>query len=148
MVQEYLDGEALREPLAKGALPLAKALLFAREVAEGLAAAHEAGIVHRDLKPGNIFITKDGHAKILDFGLAKLTELIGPSGSQASMSPTMMGTVAGQVMGTAGYMAPEQVQGEPDIDQRADLFVFGCVVYEMVSGRQAFSGQSVVQTLN
>ena len=148
MVQEYLDGEALREPLAKGALPLAKALLLAREVAEGLAAAHEAGIVHRDLKPGNIFITKDGHAKILDFGLAKLTELIGPSGSQASMSPTMMGTVAGQVMGTAGYMAPEQVQGEPDIDQRADLFAFGCVLYEMVSGRQAFSGQSVVQTLN
>ncbi len=150
MVQEYLEGETLRQPLMKGALPLEKALLIGAEMAEGLAAAHAAGIIHRDLKPDNIFITKEGHAKILDFGLAKLTEAapaMSPSG-EASKSPTMIGTVAGQVMGTAGYMAPEQVQGDGDIDHRADLFAFGCVLYEMTSGRQPFTGKNIIQTLD
>ena len=148
MVQEHLEGEPLRASIDKGALPVKRALELGIEIAGALQAAHAAGIVHRDLKPENIFVSKSGHAKVLDFGLAKLTEMIGPGDAQASRSPTMMGTVAGQVMGTAGYMASEQVQGEPDIDQRADLFAFGCVLYEMVSGRQPFVGKSVVQTLN
>jgi len=150
MVQEYLEGDTLRVPLDKGALPGKKSLALAAELAEALAAAHAAGIVHRDLKPENIFITRDGHAKVLDFGLAKLTEAapaMSP-GTQASRSPTLLGTVAGQVMGTAGYMAPEQVQGEGEIDHRADLFAFGCVLYEMLTGRRAFSGKNVFETLS
>ncbi len=149
MVQEYLEGDTLREPLKKGALPLPRALGLATEIAEALAAAHDAGIVHRDLKPENVFITKEGHAKVLDFGLAKLMEMapaMSP-GTDASKSPTLLGTVAGQVMGTAGYMAPEQVQGDGDIDHRADVFAFGTVLYEMVSGRQAFAGRNVLDTL-
>ena len=146
MVQEYLEGDTLREPLKKGALPLRNALALAAEVAEALTAAHAAGIVHRDLKPENIFITEGGHAKVLDFGLAKLTEAA-PSESQLSMSPTMVGTVAGQVMGTAGYMAPEQVEGG-EVDGRADVFAFGCVLYEMLGGKRSFAGRSVHQTLD
>ncbi len=148
IVQEYLEGGTLRDPLKKGALPLGKALLYAREIAEALSAAHAAGIIHRDLKPDNIFITKDGHAKVLDFGLAKLTELHGPGGAELSMSPTVLGTVAGQVMGTAGYMAPEQIEGETEIDVRADLFAFGCVLYEMIGGKRAFGGESILDTLH
>ncbi|MFQ5743358.1 MAG: protein kinase [Acidobacteriota bacterium] len=147
MVQEYLRGQSLGERLDEGALPLEKALALAIEVGEALIAAHRAGIIHRDLKPGNIFVTEEGHAKVLDFGLAKLTEMAAPAGSQASMSPTMLGTVAGQVMGTAGYMAPEQVNGE-EVDHRVDLFAFGCVLYGMVTGRQAFAGRNVMQTLD
>ncbi|MCH7825567.1 MAG: serine/threonine-protein kinase, partial [Acidobacteria bacterium] len=147
MVQEYLEGQSLRERLDKGALPLDKALDLAIEVGEALIAAHKAGIIHRDLKPDNIFVTEEGHAKVLDFGLAKLTEMAAPTGSSASMSPTMLGTVAGQVMGTAGYMAPEQINGE-EIDHRADLFAFGCVLYGMVAGKQAFAGRNVMQTLD
>ncbi|MFQ5743359.1 MAG: protein kinase [Acidobacteriota bacterium] len=152
MVQEYLDGHTLRTPLDKGAMPLAKTLQLGTEIAEALAAAHGAGIVHRDLKPDNIFVTEEGHAKVLDFGLAKLTEVQitsspGAGAAGASKSPTMLGTVAGQVMGTAGYMAPEQVHGE-QVDHRADLFAFGCVLYQMVSGRQPFAGRSVLQTLD
>ncbi len=149
MVQEYLEGETLREPLGKGALlPLKKALGLATEIAEALAAAHAAGIIHRDLKPENIFVTKEGHAKVLDFGLAKLTEVAGAgSPGGATQSPTMMGTVAGQVMGTAGYIAPEQVEGSEEIDHRADLFAFGCVLYEMVGGRRPFAGTNVHETL-
>ncbi len=147
MVQEYLEGDTLREPLGKGALPLKKALGLATEIAEALAAAHAAGIIHRDLKPENIFVTKEGHAKVLDFGLAKLTEVAAGSPGGATQSPTMMGTVAGQVMGTAGYMAPEQVEGSDKIDHRADLFAFGCLLYEMVTGRQAFGGKNVHETL-
>jgi len=145
LVKKFLEGQSLRERLDKGALPLDKALDLAIEVGEALVAAHKAGIVHRDLKPDNIFVTEEGHAKVLDFGLAKLMEVSPVSGS-ASMSPTMLGTVAGQVMGTAGYMAPEQVNGE-EVDHRADLFAFGCVLYGMVTGRQAFSGKNVHETL-
>jgi serine/threonine-protein kinase len=148
IVQEYLEGKTLRGALANGPLPVGKALLLAREVAEALAAAHGAGIVHRDVKPDNVFVTREGHAKVLDFGLAKLTEITGPGGQDISMSPTVLGTIAGQVMGTAGYMAPEQVQGEVTIDRRADLFAFGSLLYEMVGGKRAFSGESVLDTLH
>ncbi len=145
MVQEYLQGQSLRDLLDKGPVPLRRALALGAEVAEALRAAHKAGIVHRDLKPENIFVTEDGHAKVLDFGLAKLTEVMrGPLSSQ-SMSPTVLGTQAGEVMGTAGYMAPEQVQGQ-DVDERADLFAFGCVLWEMATGRRAFAGKSVPHT--
>ena len=147
IVQEYLQGQSLRERLDKGALPLPQALDLLAEVGEALAAAHKAGIVHRDLKPDNIFITEEGHAKVLDFGLAKLTEAAAPLGESASMSPTMLGTVAGQVMGTAGYMAPEQVNGE-EVDARADVFAFGCVLYEAVTGTRAFAGENVHDTLS
>ena len=149
MVQEYLEGETLGDALRTGRLPLKKALDLNTEVAEALAAAHGAGIIHRDLKPANIFITKDDHAKVLDFGLAKLTEMatLGTADG-ASKSPTLLGTVAGQVMGTAGYMAPEQVEGTAEIDKRADVFAFGCVLYESVTGSQAFSGTSVLDTLH
>ena len=139
MVQEYLEGQSLREALQGGALGLKRTLALGHEIVGALAAAHRAGIVHRDLKPENVFVTPDGHAKVLDFGLAKLTETGPASGTDRSMSPTMIGTMAGQVMGTAGYMAPEQVNGE-EVDRRADLFAFGCVLYEMVTGQRAFGG--------
>ncbi len=147
MVQEYLEGRSLRDQLDQGALPLDTALRLAAEVGEALKAAHRAGIVHRDLKPDNVFVTEDEHAKVLDFGLAKLTEIAPAAAGEASMSPTMLGTVAGQVMGTAGYMAPEQAAGASDIDHRADMFAFGCVLYQMVTGRQPFAGRSVAETL-
>jgi serine/threonine protein kinase len=146
MVQEYLEGATLSELIGKGPLALDRALALGVEVGEALVAAHKAGIVHRDLKPDNIFVTEAGHAKVLDFGLAKLTEVSAPAGSSASMSPTMLGTVAGQIMGTAGYMAPEQVNGET-VDGRADLFAFGCVLYEAVTGRRAFPGENIHDTL-
>ncbi len=145
MVQEYLEGETLRELLERGPLPLDKAIRLAIEIGEGLKAAHRAQIVHRDLKPDNIFVTPDGHAKILDFGLAKLVEGGMFQNTELSMSPTV--TVAGQILGTAGYMAPEQVRGEA-VDERADLFALGCVLYEMISGKRAFGGENVHETLS
>ncbi|MGD8816476.1 MAG: protein kinase, partial [Acidobacteriota bacterium] len=147
IVQEYLEGQSLRERLVVGALSVDKALSLAIEIGEALTAAHKAGIIHRDLKPDNVFVTAERHAKVLDFGLAKLTEAA-PVSADLSMSPTMLGTVAGQVMGTAGYMAPEQAAGRTDIDHRADLFAFGCVFYEMLTGRQPFPGRSVAEILS
>jgi len=146
IVQEYLEGETLRRALERGVPPLKKALAFGVEIAEALAAAHAAGIVHRDLKPDNVFVTADGHVKVLDFGLAKLTEVT-RAGTE-SASPTAIGTVAGAVMGTAGYMAPEQVRGEEKIDGRADLFVFGCLLYEMTTGGRAFRGETAPDALH
>ena len=148
IVQEHLEGQTLGDRLdAKGAMSTKMALDLAVEIVEALGAAHGVGIVHRDLKPPNIFISTDGHGKVLDFGIAKLTEFTGVGGSADSRSPTMVGTVAGQVMGTAGYMAPEQVEGEK-IDHRADAFAFGCVLYEMITGRRAFAGKNVLDTLH
>jgi serine/threonine-protein kinase len=145
MVQEHLEGETLTLLISRGALPLNRAFTVATEIAEALKAAHRAGVVHRDLKPDNVFITPDGHAKVLDFGLAKLTELAGVQGGGPSMSPTV--TMAGQIMGTAGYMSPEQVRGE-EVDERADVFAFGCVLYELVTGERAFVGDNVHETLS
>ena len=150
VVEELLEGETLRARLAGGSLPSRKAIDYARQVALGLAAAHQKGIVHRDLKPENLFVTNDGRVKILDFGLAKLTR---PGGGgdlppeAITSAPTAAGTDAGVVLGTVGYMSPEQVRGLP-ADHRSDIFSFGCILYEMLSGRRAFSASSSVETMN
>ena len=143
---ELLEGETLRARLARGALPIARVIDYAQQIALGLAAAHEKGIVHRDLKPENLFVTHDGRVKILDFGLARL----GPAAPAAtdSLSLTLeRHTEPGTVLGTAGYMSPEQVRGG-DADARSDVFSFGAVVYEMLTGRRAFSAGSAVETMN
>ena len=149
VVAELLEGETLRQKMAGAALPTRKAIDYAGQIAQGLAAAHKKGIVHRDLKPENLFVTPDGRVKILDFGLAKLsasgTDL--PSSSQMTSAPTAIETGAGVVMGTVGYMSPEQVRGQP-ADHRSDIFSFGCVLYEMISGQRAFQRDSSVETMN
>src|SRR5271156_102493 len=132
LVTELLEGKTLTETIRRGALPLRKAIDFAIQIAHGLAAAHEKGIVHRDLKPDNLFVTKDGRVKILDFGLAKLMQ---PKESVTSVAPTL--TLPGVAMGTVGYMAPEQVRGLA-ADQRSDIFGFGAILCEMVMGRPTF----------
>jgi Tol biopolymer transport system component len=141
VVSELLEGQTLRDLLLHGALPLRKATSLAVQIASGMAAAHEKGIVHRDLKPGNIFVTEDGRAKILDFGLAKLAA---PGVSANTDTRTM--TTPGVAMGTAGYMSPEQVRGEA-VDHRTDIFAFGAVLYEMLSGQRAFSGDIGVEIM-
>ena len=145
LVSELLEGQSLREILNAGPVSSRKASDYAVQIASGLAAAHEKGIVHRDLKPENLFITKDGRVKILDFGLAKLappTDATGSDGLTVTSSPTQ----AGVVMGTAGYMSPEQVLGEA-IDNRTDIFAFGAVLYEMLSGRRAFHRATAPETM-
>lgn len=145
VVSELLEGETLRERLRSGSMPTRKALDCALQIAHGLAAAHEKGIVHRDLKPENIFLTKDGRAKILDFGLAKLTQP--DSGSHSSLPTMTHATEAGVVLGTAGYMSPEQVRGVA-VDARSDIFSFGAILYEMLSGKRAFHGETAADTMS
>jgi serine/threonine protein kinase len=145
LVSELLEGNTLREQLVRGPLPLRKTIDFGVQIAHGLAAAHEKGIVHRDLKPENLFVTKDGRVKILDFGLAKLTQP--PSALKSGASTASGETEPGVVMGTVGYMAPEQVRGQT-ADPRTDIFAFGAVLYEMLSGRRAFQKPTSVETLN
>jgi Tol biopolymer transport system component len=146
LVQELLEGETLRSALAGGKLSQRKAIDYTLQIAHGLAAAHEKGIVHRDLKPENLFVTKDGRVKILDFGLAKLTNQ--EEGGQATNLPTASaGTEPGVVMGTLGYMSPEQVKGKP-ADARSDIFSFGAILYEMLSGKRAFHGDSAAETIS
>jgi Tol biopolymer transport system component len=141
---ELLEGETLRQRLQDGALPPRKAIDIALEIAAGLAAAHEKGIVHRDLKPENVFLLGSGQVKVLDFGLARM-DPVAPEGPDV---PTMsLSTEPGRVMGTVGYMAPEQVRGKT-VDARADIFSFGAVLYEMLTGKRAFRGESPVETLN
>ncbi len=145
LVTELLEGETLRERLRSGALPVRKATAYSEQVARGLAAAHEKGIVHRDLKPENIFVTRDGRVKILDFGLAKLTH---PEDAVLSDAATLASqTEPGVVMGTVGYMSPEQVKGQ-SADHRSDLFSFGAILYEMLSGKRAFQGDTAVETMS
>jgi serine/threonine protein kinase len=146
VVTELLDGHTLRTRLADGAPPLRKALDLAVQMAQGLSAAHAKGIVHRDLKPENLFITNDGHLKILDFGLAKLMRPEIISGGQVDSLVATAMTEMGRVMGTVGYMAPEQVRGEV-ADHRADIFALGCVLYEMLSGRPPFHRDSSVESM-
>src|SRR5262249_46959275 len=146
VVQELLEGETLRQALAGAKLPPRKAIEYALQIAHGLAAAHEKGIVHRDLKPENLFVTKDGRVKILDFGLAKLVHA--ETGPEATGLPTVTGgTEPGVVLGTLGYMSPEQVKGKA-ADARSDIFSFGAILYEMLSGRRAFHGDSAAETMS
>ena len=148
VVSELLEGETLRTRLAGGALGPRRAIDYATQIARGLAAAHEKGIVHRDLKPENLFVTKDGRVKILDFGLAKLTQ-VDSSGPQTNLptAPVHEGTEPGVVLGTLGYMSPEQVRGRA-ADARSDIFSFGAILYEMLSGRRAFQRDTAADTMS
>jgi serine/threonine protein kinase/WD40 repeat protein len=148
VVSELLEGETLRTEMAGDRLSPRKAIDYAIQLAHGLAAAHDKGIVHRDLKPENLFVTKDGRVKILDFGLAKLTHAEeGSSAGQTNLPTGTAGTEPGVVLGTMGYMAPEQVRGKP-ADPRSDIFAFGAILYEMLSGRRAFHGDSAADTMS
>ncbi|HWC65304.1 MAG TPA: serine/threonine-protein kinase, partial [Thermoanaerobaculia bacterium] len=142
-VMELLEGETLRDRISGGALPQRKAVEYGIQIADGLAAAHEKGIVHRDLKPENVFVTRDGRIKLLDFGLAKV---LAPETPGTNAPTASVGTEPGVVMGTVGYMSPEQGRGRP-ADHRSDIFSFGAMLYEMLSGRRAFRGDSAAETM-
>ena len=146
IVTELLEGRTLREQLDEGALPVRKAMQCAQQIANGLAAAHDKGIVHRDLKPENIFCTKDGRIKILDFGLAKQTTSRTAPATMSDATATSAQTQAGVVMGTAGYMSPEQVRGATT-DHRSDIFALGAILYEMLSGQRAFKRDTAAETM-
>src|SRR5262249_11688423 len=152
MAMEFIDGQTLSELMKSRQQNLGKLLRYLQHTAEGLAKAHAAGIVHRDLKPDNIMVTQEGHAKILDFGLAKLLGLQTISGSGTSEVATAIlpqHSRPGAVMGTVGYMSPEQAQGDTEnIDQRSDIFSFGCILYEAVTGERAFAGKDAIDSLN
>lgn len=156
LVLEYIEGQTLADCLKRGPIPIEEALPIARQIAEALEAAHEKGIVHRDLKPGNVMVTPEGAVKVLDFGLARTAEGLPSStsyGADAANSPTVTNpmpahspSIPGAIMGTAGYMSPEQARGKP-VDKRSDIFSFGCVLYEMLSGAEPFRGETVTDSL-
>ena len=153
LVLELVEGATLADRIAQGPIPIDEALAMARQIAEALEAAHERGIVHRDLKPANIKVRDDGKVKVLDFGLAKLTEAPGAhviSGEQQPLAATVvnsaMVTGMGMVLGTAAYMSPEQARGQA-VDKRTDVWAFGAVLYEMLTGRRAFAGDDVADTM-
>ena len=147
LVLELVEGKTLADRIARGPIPLADTLTIAQQIAEALDAAHEKGIVHRDLKPANIKITPDGIVKVLDFGLAKATAGDGAT-PDLTQSPTVTagGTREGAVLGTAAYMSPEQARGTP-VDKRTDIWAFGCVLYEMLTGQRPFDGASASDTM-
>jgi Tol biopolymer transport system component len=151
LVMELVEGPTLADRIAHGPIPCDDALPIARQIAEALEAAHEHGIVHRDLKPANVKLRADGIVKVLDFGLAKALEPVSAAGIDAATSPTItspaMMTGVGMLLGTAAYMSPEQARGKP-VDRRADIWAFGCVLYEMLTGRRAFEGEDVSLTLS
>jgi eukaryotic-like serine/threonine-protein kinase len=147
VVSELLEGETLRAALAGGRLSPRTAIDYSIQIAQGLAAAHEKGIVHRDLKPENLFVTRDGRVKILDFGLAKLTHAEEGAGPQTNLPTATAGTEPGVVLGTLGYMSPEQVKGRP-ADARSDIFSFGAILYEILAGRRAFQADSAAETMS
>ena len=147
LVLELVEGETLAERVAKGPVPVEEALEVCRQIAEGVEAAHEKGVIHRDLKPANVKVTPEGKVKILDFGLAKAFEAEPPV-TDISQSPTLTEemTRAGVILGTAAYMSPEQAKGKP-VDKRADIFAFGAVLYELLTGKRAFGGETITETL-
>ena len=148
LVMELVEGPTLADRIAQGPIPLDDALPIAKQIAEALEAAHEQGIVHRDLKPANIKVRDDGTVKVLDFGLAKLVDSTASSDANLTMSPTLSlhATRAGVILGTAAYMSPEQARGKA-VDKRADIWAFGCVLFEMVTGRRAFGGDDLTETI-
>ena len=146
IVMELVEGPTLAERLRRGAVPIAQALPMAIDIAEALEAAHERGIVHRDLKPANIKIAAGGGVKVLDFGLAKTVAADDGSGVSESLTPTVQGTAEGMILGTAPYMSPEQARGHA-VDKRTDIWSFGCVLYEMLTGRRAYQGATISDTL-
>ena len=147
LVSELLAGESMRAVLDRGALPQRKVIDYGVQIAQGLAIAHAKGIVHRDLKPENLFLTKEGRVKILDFGLAKVVQKdCGTDADSDGVTVTSAQTAAGMVMGTASYMAPEQVRGE-SIDARTDIFALGAVLYEMLAGHRAFRRDTSAETM-
>jgi serine/threonine protein kinase len=145
LVMELLDGETLRDKVGRGAMSAARACETAAAIAQGLAAAHAKGIIHRDLKPENVMVTRDGRVKILDFGIAKLRAADPDLDQRTATTP--LRTAADTMLGTAGYMAPEQIRGQPT-DGRADLFAVGAILFELLTGRRAFDRGSRVETLN
>src|SRR3974390_1417573 len=150
LVMELVDGSTLADRIAPGPIPLNEALPIAKQIAEALEAAHEQGIIHRDLKPANVKIRDDGTVKVLDFGLAKAMEPASAGSPMLTNSPTItspaMMTGVGMLLGTAAYMSPEQAKGRP-ADKRSDIWAFGCVLFEMLSGTRAFDGEDVSDTL-
>ena len=150
LVMELVEGETLADRIAAGPIPLHEALPIARQIAEALEAAHEQGIIHRDLKPANVKMRPDGTVKVLDFGLAKALEPTSARGTDATASPTIttpaMMTGVGTILGTAAYMAPEQAKGRP-ADKQSDIWAFGCVLFEILTGRRCFDGEDVADTL-
>src|SRR3989440_3997515 len=152
IAMEFIDGATLREKIHKEQTELRKVLRFLQHAAGGLARAHAAGIVHRDLKPDNIMITRDGHAKILDFGLAKLIEqrpISGADSSEVATAVMPQHSTPGTIMGTVGYMSPEQAQGKTkEIDHRSDIFSFGCILFEAATGKKPFEGESIIKSLH
>src|SRR5512135_2859050 len=146
IAMELVDGRTLRDLLLEGLVPVKRLLAIGAQIADGLARAHGAGIVHRDLKPENVMVRKDGFVKILDFGLAKLTQSEGPSGDATHTPTATAGTEAGVVMGTVGYMSPEQALAHP-LDFRSDQFSLGAILWEMATGRRAFQRPSAPETL-
>jgi hypothetical protein len=146
LVLELVEGPTLADRLEKGPLPVVDAVAIARQIAEALEAAHEKGIVHRDLKPANVKLTADGSVKVLDFGIAKMVDLTVTGGGTESATMTEARTMTGVIVGTAAYMSPEQSLGQP-VDKRADIWAFGCVLYELLTGRPAFAGTNFADTL-
>jgi serine/threonine-protein kinase len=146
LIMELVDGETLAERIARGAVPPDVAFRIAHQIAEGLEAAHEKGIVHRDLKPANIKTTPDGKVKVLDFGLARALEGSTPAANTLSPTLSIVATNAGLILGTAGYMSPEQARGHA-ADQRSDVFSFGCILFEMLTGRQTFPGETITDVI-
>src|SRR5690349_21546465 len=140
LVMELIEGPTLAERIGRGPVPLEEALGIAKQIADALDAAHEKGVVHRDLKPGNIKIKPDGIVKVLDFGLAKVVPVF--AGDSSAVATATHTTRTGMIMGTAAYMSPEQAQGKP-VDKRADIWAFGVLLYEMVTGRRLFQGEAV-----
>ena len=149
LVMELVEGPTLADRIAQGAIPVDEALPIAKQIAEALEAAHEQGIIHRDLKPANVKVRPDGTVKVLDFGLAKALEPTGAMSSGMSQAPTITTpamTQAGMILGTAAYMSPEQAKGRT-VDKRSDVWAFGAVLYEMLSGKRAFDAEDVSETL-